>query len=141
MGNWPCLYLMKQKINKVSLYTIHMSVKLPQPPLLDLTHLKEDDKVKIAIHNTQHRFATDAELSGNDTIHQPMFGCTVHINDKKVSHSTFGLPFMRFARDSQPKITYDNQTKFTFNIHYHGLNTVGSVDGTAMEMVFGQQTL
>jgi hypothetical protein len=28
----------------------------------------------------------------------------------------------------QLKITYENKTKFTFNIHYHGLNTVGSID-------------
>ena len=42
---------------------------------------------------------------------------------------------------SSPKITYENQTQFTFNIHYHGLNTVGSVDGTAEEVVFGHSTL
>ena len=47
---------------------------------------------------------------------------------------------MRFAQGSTPKITYVNKTKFTFNIHYHGLDTVGSIDGTSMELVFGPGT-
>ncbi len=48
---------------------------------------------------------------------------------------------MRFFQGSSPRITYENQTKFTFNIHYHGLNTVGVVDGASMESVFGPSTL
>jgi FtsP/CotA-like multicopper oxidase with cupredoxin domain len=47
---------------------------------------------------------------------------------------------MRFARGQTPKISYENTTLFTFNIHYHGLNTTGSLDGTSMEDVFGHST-
>ena len=72
---------------------------------------------------------------------QPIFGCRVYINDKRFSKQTFGLPFIRFAQESTPKITYENKTQFTFNIHYHGLNTTGSVDGTSMEVVFGRSTM
>src|SRR5439155_1084385 len=92
------------------------------------------------IHNTHHRFATDAEPSGLDVKKQPIFGSKVFINGKKTLEQSFGLPFMRIPQGSKPRIRYHNTTKFTFNIHYHGLNTVGSVDGVAMEVVFGHST-
>lgn len=116
-------------------------VKLFQPPLLDFSKLKKDDDVIIVICNTKHKFATDAEFSGTDIIKQPIFGSCVYINGKKYSNTSYGLPFMRFLQGSSPKITYKNKTLFTFNIHYHGLNTVGSVDGTSTEIVFGHNTL
>ena len=117
------------------------SVKLFQPPLLDFSKFQENDDVKIVICNTKHKFATDAEFSGSDIMKQPIFGCRVFVNGKKFLKTSFGLPFMRFHKGSRPKITYKNKTRFTFNIHYHGLNTVGSVDGTSMETVFGHNTL
>lgn len=116
-------------------------VKLPQPPLLDFGALRENDDVRIIIFNTQHKFATDAALSGTDIKNQPIFGTRVLVNGEKISESSFGLPFLRFPRDSTPRITYENQTLFTFNLHYHGLNTVGIVDGASMESVFGPSTL
>jgi FtsP/CotA-like multicopper oxidase with cupredoxin domain len=51
------------------------------------------------------------------------------------------LPFKKFAQNTEPRLTYVNKTLFTFNIHYHGLNIVGSIDGTSMEVVFGESTL
>ena len=116
-------------------------VKLLQPPLLDFSTLQKDDDVKIVICNTQHKFAVDAEFSGTDIMKQPIFGSKVIINGKEISKSSFGLPFIRFHQGSTPKITYENETLFTFNIHYHGLNTTGSIDGTAEELVFGHNTL
>ncbi len=116
-------------------------VKLLQPALLDFSTLQNDDKVKIEIRNMKHKFATDAEYSGTEVIKHPIFGSRVFINGKKVSKLSFGFPFIRFPQGSKPKIKYENKTNFTFNIHYHGLNTVGSVDGTAMEVVFGKSTL
>lgn len=119
-------------------------IKLNQPPLLDFSRLKSGDNcdnVKIVIHNTQHKFATDAEYSGANIKKHPIFGSQVFINGKEFSKSSYGLPFIRFAQGTNPKITYENKTPFTFNIHYHGLNTVGSVDGTSMEVVFGHSTL
>lgn len=116
-------------------------VKLPQPPLLDFSLLKKNDDVRIVIFNSKHKFATDAQFSGTDIMKQPIFGSCVYINNEVFSETTFGLPFMRFSQGSTPRITYENETKFTFNIHYHGLNTVGAVDGTSMETVFGHSTL
>lgn len=116
-------------------------VKLLQPSLLDFSKLRETDDVKIVICNTKHKFATDAEFSGTDIKKQPIFGSRVFINGKKTEKLSFGLPFIRFAQGSRPKITYENKTLFTFNIHYHGLNTTGSLDGTSMEDVFGHNTL
>jgi FtsP/CotA-like multicopper oxidase with cupredoxin domain len=115
--------------------------KLLQPPLLDFAKLQKGDDVKIIICNTQHKFATDAETSGTDIMKQPIFGSRVLINNIETSKLSYGLPFMRFLRGSTPKITYENETRFTFNIHYHGLNTVGATDGTSMEVVFGHNTL
>lgn len=115
--------------------------RLPQPPLVDFSKLSKDDQVRIIICNQKHKFATDAAYSGLDPVHQPIFGSKVYINGKKFSKSSFGLPPLRFPQGSTPKITYVNKTKFTFNIHHHGLNTIGSLDGTSMEVVFGPSTL
>lgn len=115
--------------------------KLFQPPLLDFSTLQKHDDVKIIIYNSKHKFATDAKPSGTDIKKQPIFGSKVYINDKKISKTSYGLPFIRFHQGSTPKITYENKTRFTFNIHYHGLNTVGAIDGTATELVFGYNTL
>ena len=117
------------------------AVKLFQPPLLDFSTLHKNDDVRIIICNAKHKFASDAEFSGTDIVKQPIFGSRVYINGKKFSKQSFGLPFMRFPQGSTPKITYENKTRFTFNVHYHGLNTTGSVDGTSMEVVFGHNTL
>jgi FtsP/CotA-like multicopper oxidase with cupredoxin domain len=117
------------------------SLKLFQPPLLDFTTIYEKDKVKIIICNVKHKFAHDSEFSGIDIMKQPIFGSIVYINNKKFSESSYGLPYMRFSQGSTPQITYENQTRFTFNIHYHGLNNVGTVDGTSSEVIFGHNTL
>lgn len=116
-------------------------LKLFQPPLVDFSVLREDDDVKIVISNTQHKFATDASPSGTDIMKQPIFGSRVYINGKIFSESSLGLPFIRFPQGSTPRITYHNETLFTFNIHYHGLNIVGSQDGTSCEVIFGHNTL
>jgi FtsP/CotA-like multicopper oxidase with cupredoxin domain len=120
---------------------MNKSVKLFQPPLLDFTSLGKHDNVTIIIHNTQHKFSTDAQFSGTDIIKQPIFGSRVIINNKEFTKLSFGLPFIRFSQGDQPKIKYENKTKFTFNIHYHGLNTTGAIDGTSMESIFGHNTL
>ncbi|MHB1952905.1 MAG: multicopper oxidase domain-containing protein [Sulfobacillus sp.] len=115
-----------------------MKTKLVLPLLLEP---RNSDEIRIVIFNARHKFASDAQFSGTHVRTQPIFGSRVFVNGKKVSESSYGLPFMRFARGSAPRITYENATQFTFNIHYHGLNTVGSVDGTSMEVVFGPSTL
>lgn len=116
-------------------------IKLPQPKLLDFTKIKCSDNVKIIIENTLHKFSPNADYSGEEVRKQPVFGSKVYINEELVEKSTYGLPFIKFAQNTEPKLTYVNKTLFTFNIHYHGLNTVGSVDGTSMEVVFGESTL
>src|SRR5438876_1235680 len=91
------LYIMKNK-----------GSELVQPPLLDFTTIREDDKVKIVIYNVKHKFASDAEPSGTNITKQPIFGSRVFINNKLFSETTFGLPFMRFAQGTKPKIKYVN---------------------------------
>ena len=118
-----------------------LTIQLPQPKLLDFTKLKKSDNVEIEIENCLHKFSPDVEYSGKNVRKQPIFGSNIYINGELYTKSTYGLPFINFEKDSKPKITYKNKTLFTFNIHYHGLNTVGSVDGTSMEVVFGKSTL
>ena len=116
-------------------------IKLPQPPLVDFGILKPCDDVYIIIKNTTHQFSSNSAPSGTDCRYQPIFGTDVYINNILFTSSDFGLPFMRFPQGSKPKITYENKTLFTFNIHYHGLNTMGLVDGASMESIFGVSTL
>ena len=113
---------------------------LPQPYLLDFTKINKYNIVEISIENTVHKFSKDANYSGENIRYQPIFGSSVYIDGRLLSKSTYGLPFIKFAKNSEPKITWMNKTLFTFNVHYHGLNTVGSVDGTSMELVFGSST-
>ena len=120
---------------------MNKSIKLYLPEILDFSLFNEKDEIRIVIFNTVHKFANDAEYSGLDKIKQPIFGSNVYINGKKKIETTYGLPFIRFSQGSTPKITYENKTLFTFNIHYHGLNTVGSIDGVAGELIFGKSTL
>jgi hypothetical protein len=82
--------------------------------------LRPTDDVRIIIYNARHKFSIDVEYSGTDEKMHPIFRSRVFINGGLFTESTFGLPFIRFAKGSKPKITYDNQTKFTTNIHYHG---------------------
>jgi FtsP/CotA-like multicopper oxidase with cupredoxin domain len=116
------------------------AVKLLQPKLVDFTKFKKNDHVVFEITKTEYAFAPDSALSGQDWQERPIFKTTVYVNDHVFLDLDWGLPFVRFAKGSRPRITYKNHTLFTFNLHYHGLNTVGSVDGASMEDVFGHST-
>ena len=72
-------------------------ITLPQPRLLDFTKLK-NKKVVIEIENTTHKFSTNSHPSGKNIRYQPIFGSKVYIGDKLYAKSTYGLPFMRFAK-------------------------------------------
>ncbi|ARF08347.1 multicopper oxidase [Catovirus CTV1] len=120
---------------------MHNHVKLPQPQLIDFSKFDKNDDIKIVIKNTKHKFASDAKYSGTDVMKQPIFGSKVYVNGKKIQKLTYGLPFMRFHQNSTPTITFENKTKYTFNIHQHGLNTVGSTDGVSSEVFIGNSTI
>jgi len=116
------------------------NTKLFQPSILDFTKLTQFDDVRIIISNFTHKFSQEAQYSGFDQIKQPIFGSQVYINNNFHSQTDYGLPFIRFIRGSTPKITYVNETLFTFSIHYHGLNTIGSIDGVCVACLFGHST-
>jgi len=83
--------------------------------------VKKNKKVIIEIENTTHKFSTNSYPSGKNIRYQPIFGSKVYIDNKLYTKSTYGLPFIRFAKHSEPEITYKNKTLFTFNIHCHFL--------------------
>ena len=116
-------------------------VRLHQPKLVDFSKISPFDDVRIIITASRHKFATDAAPSGTDEMKEPIFGSKVLINGEAYTESTFGLPFLSFPQGSKPKITYEMATRFTTNIHYHGANVTGDVDGVSSELIFGHSTM
>lgn len=113
---------------------------LPLPPLMDMSKYDDDAIGHIIISTTTHQFSPNAQPSGIDPIHAPIFGSVGYINDHKIYESTIALPFFRFKRGQKPHLIFDNSTGYTFDLHWHGLNTDGSTDGAQEEVVFGVTT-
>jgi len=113
-------------------------MRLLQPPLLDLTNGKNHGVIQLKTDT--HRFAPDAALSGTDPINDPIFGAVSYNNGKLISDLDFGIGPIRFKRGSKAHVTFENNTGFSFNLHWHGLNTTGDIDGAVGRVEFGQDT-
>lgn len=114
---------------------------LPVPTLIDFSKLSTNDVVQIEILNTTHNFSPlDASVSGTDVKHQPIFGSKVYVNGTMTASNTFGLPTLSFPQGSAPLINFNNSTKFTLNVHFHGFVNTGLVDGASSFGVFGPST-
>ena len=111
-------------------------MKLPISPLIDV---QCNNDIKIIIKNTTHAFSSTAQLSGADNELNPIFGHETYINNKLIS-SGFGLPLLKFYKNTRPPIHFINNTEFTFNIHWHGLATTGYIDGVSDLLLFGKST-
>lgn len=116
-------------------------ITLPISLLTDFSKLSINDNVQIEILNTTHRFSPDANESGGDIQKKPIFGSNVYINDVLTVSNTFGLPILLFPQGSAPLINFNNITKFTINVHFHGFVNTGLVDGSGSFGVFGPSTL
>ena len=115
-------------------------IPLPISNLTDFSKLSTNDVVQIEILNTQHRFSPEASISGSDVKHQPIFGSKVYVNGIMTASNTFGLPTLLFPQGSAPLINFNNRTKFTINVHFHGFVNTGLVDGASSFGVFGPST-
>lgn len=115
--------------------------KLFQPSIIDYTVLNPSDVIKVEIFNTTYRFSSTSGESGTDVTQNPIFGHKAYKNNVEVSSSDYGLPWFKIQKGSAPKIIFDNQTDFTFNLHFHGLATNGYIDGVSEELIFGKSTL
>jgi len=114
-----------------------MSLKLNLPHLLDLTS-KNTTKIKIKL--TQFKFSPNANISGvNIDKTNPIFG-SCFCNGKKKVASNYGLPLVRIKRGKKYQITFINDTGYSFNLHWHGLNNPADVDGASTEVIFGDKT-
>lgn len=109
-------------------------------PITDFSKLSPNDKVQIEIINTIHQFSPDASESGNDVKNQPVFGSNLYINGILKYYFSFGLPGLLFKKGSRPLINFINNTLFTTNIHYHGLDDTGNIDGASSFDIFGHNT-
>ena len=134
--------------------------KLPLPKLLDMT---KDDGVNtgyIDIQYKQHNFAPESpnSLPSGSGFHSyedvlncedisdtnfPIFGCSYHYvrkRDNTSNNSTtlsYGLPFFRFKKNLPVKLQFTNTTGYTYNLHWHGLNTTADIDGATAQAEFG----
>lgn len=110
---------------------------LPQPTIIDLTN---GETAKVEIQKRTHKFASDALASGKDSSNNPIFGTLSSVNNKMISNMDYGLPIFRFKRGQKPIVKFINKTGYTFNLHWHALNTTADVDGASTEVVFGVTT-
>ena len=115
-------------------------LKLPILPLTDFSKLCEDETVQIEIIFSTHKFSPDATVCGLNERLNPIFGSNVYINGKLTAHNPYGLPALSFPKESAPLIKFINNTKFTSNIHFHGLDTTGLIDGSSSFGIFGPST-
>lgn len=115
-------------------------IPLPLPKLLDLTDNNGEDFGYVKIITTQHRFSKDALKSGTDPINFPIFGSVYNLRRKEKSYLSFGLPFFKFKRGQKVNLLFKNKTGFSFDLHWHGLNTIADLDGASTELEFGVST-
>lgn len=118
------------------------SRQLLLPTLIDLSYKENHNRphAKVKITTGLHKFAQDAAPSGSDILKCPIFGSQAYLHGKKIFETSYGLPFFRLKRNTKPRIKFINETKFTFNLHLHGLNTASATDGATMEVYFGPKT-
>jgi hypothetical protein len=89
-------------------------IQLPQPALIDLSENTDKLVAVVKIKNTIHKFATDSLNSGREYKEKPIFGSSARINGKKISLTTFGLPFFRFKRGTRPRVKFVNNLGYSF---------------------------
>ena len=116
-------------------------IKLPIFNLTDFEKLCINDKVEVEIVFSTHKFSPDAALCGIDERYHPIFGSNVYINGVLTNSNKYGLPALVFKKGSTPLINFINNTKFTTNIHFHGLDNTGLIDGSSGFGIFGTSTL
>jgi hypothetical protein len=116
-------------------------IDLPILKLTDFSKLCVFDKVTIEICNSLYRFSPDAQISGTDERFHPIFGSKIFINDKLIQNLDYGLPTLLFSKGISPLINFVNKTKFTSNLHFHGLINTGLVDGASSYSIFGPSTM
>lgn len=90
----------------------------------NLMAVKEDPTIPVIIPLTKTSFYT--------------------MTDKKkryqVGSTLYGYPFFRFKKGLPVHVQVTNQTGFSYDLHWHGLNTTGDMDGAQQVVEFGNQT-
>jgi FtsP/CotA-like multicopper oxidase with cupredoxin domain len=121
--------------------SLKFDTKLSLPKLLDLTNKKGEFGYVTVNLNTDFKPAPDCAPSG-DNLALPVFSSCYHLgSEKKDTYKSFGLPFFKFKKGSPANIHFTNNTGYSFNLHWHGLNTPGDIDGATETLEFGVDTL
>lgn len=119
---------------------LQFTTALPLPPLLDFTkNYGEFGYVDITL-NKSFKPAPDCAPSGaSESL--PILQSSYHMaSDKQVYSKPFGLPYFKFKRGMPANIHFTNKTGYSFNLHWHGLNTPGDTDGATETLEFGVDT-
>jgi len=113
--------------------------KLCVPQLLDLS--KNNNLLAyIDIVTNVYKFSPNSGYSGTNK-KSPIFGSTFYLeNNKNIVENIFGLPFFRMKKGDKYTIIFNNKTGYSFDLHWHGLNTYADIDGASSEVVFGLNT-
>lgn len=110
---------------------------LSLPPVMDLTR---EETGYVEIVNTEYKFSPEATKSGTDPLCSPIFGTIYHVGKEKVHQKDFGLPAFKFKQGKRVKVRFTNRTGYSFDLHWHGLNTSPNNDGASEVLSFGVDT-
>jgi hypothetical protein len=139
--------------------------ELYQPKLMDFS--VNDNVGKITMNYCQQKMAPDCAMTGIVNIDNPqvsdvqnvlsmlnqnieavrsntsvpmqqaLFNSTYSIDGMINEQTIMGLPFFRFKKGSNVTVEVTNNTGFTYDWHWHGLNTPANVDGASQVVEFG----
>jgi FtsP/CotA-like multicopper oxidase with cupredoxin domain len=123
------------------------NLKLNIIELLDLTK-NNTNKAYVNFLTTTHKINSNAALSGlninsPDTPNpNPIFATSFYLDDnEKINKMTiFGMPNFRMKKGEEYTLIFNNYTGYSFNLHWHGLNTYGDSDGASCLNQFGINT-
>jgi FtsP/CotA-like multicopper oxidase with cupredoxin domain len=122
---------------------------LPLPKIMDMTKNGGTDIGHIKIINQLHKYSPNA-ISTGLCPSNPIFGskfyvakkheCAKCANSAKIISNTLMLPFFKFKKGQPVNLKFENKTGYSFDLHWHGLNTTANVDGASTETEFGVDT-
>jgi FtsP/CotA-like multicopper oxidase with cupredoxin domain len=117
---------------------LSFTTPFPLPPLLDMTK-NEIGYVTFEL-NKDFKPAPDCAPSGMD-VSLPILATHYHLGTNGPEHyKSFGMPFFKFKRGVPVEIKFTNYTGYSFDLHWHGLNTPADDDGATEVLEFGVDT-
>jgi len=85
------------------------------------------------------------DSSNSDIMITPLFCCSYNVVTSTgvqgaTSSINYGLPFIRIKKGQPFTVQFNNPTGFSWDVHWHGLNTTADLDGASQVVEFGNAT-